>query len=201
MGGLQDAGSILLHDYWRRIFQELGGTIDDTRIGAVTETLRKRFKSGAIATEDDWQRLAALVVAEAHNLRMPLEFLNFEQLRTRHKDFIDGERKLLAKHQTKNPDEWIEHAVSSLTRSTQWLCIQGILHQGYVWRCRTCFHTNWNEIDALRPTLICKICGTNRSAPVDEPTAENSLHLGISLNIFPAIRPRTSRICFALGAI
>jgi hypothetical protein len=169
MGGLQNTGSILLHDYWRTVFQELGGAIANTRLDEIKARLKKRLRNGTIESEDDWERMARLVATEAHQVRIPLQSLSFEQLRKRHEPLLEQERQLLEEHQTENPEEWMEHVQASLPRSVQWLCTQGVLYQGHEWRCRTCYHTNWNAIGALQPKLICEVCGTCEAAPVDKP--------------------------------
>jgi hypothetical protein len=169
MGGLQNAGAILLHDYWRTVFQELGGAIANARIDGIKATLKKRLRKGTIETEDDWERVARLVATEAHRVRIPLQSLSFEELRKRHAPLLEQERQFLEENQTENPEEWMEHAQVSLPRSVQWLCTQTVLYQGHEWRCRTCYHTNWNDMSALQPKLSCEVCGTSEAAPVDKP--------------------------------
>lgn len=168
-GGIQGAGSVLLHRYWKRVFDELGGAIGAARHDDIKRTLKKRLPEGAIDGEDDWDRLTRLVAHEADQVRMPLRTLNFDDLRKRHEPFVENERKILEEHKTKNPDEWIAHAQASLPQSVKWLCARSVLYQGYEWRCHTCYHLNWNQVGALHPQTNCEVCNTNQIAPVDKP--------------------------------
>lgn len=168
-GGLQNAGAVLLHSYWKGVFDELGGAIGSARHDAIKRTLKKRLSMGMIRGEDAWDRLAKLVAHEAHQARLPLRVLNFNDLLMRHDPFVEKERKILEEHKTENPEEWIADARASLPRSVKWLCAQSVLYQGYEWRCPTCYHSNWNPITALRPESTCEVCGTNQISPVDKP--------------------------------
>ncbi len=168
-GGLQEAGSALLHRYWKEVFEELGGAIATDRHDVIKRTLKKRLKTGTICDEDDWGRLAELVAREASHVRMPLQTLNFDELHNRHQPWIEKERKLLKEHHTENPEEWLDHAQASLPGSVKWLCSQSVLYQGYEWRCSTCFHRNWNPIQFLQSQMTCEVCGTSQITPVDKP--------------------------------
>ena len=168
-GGLQDAGAILLHSYWKAIFDELGGAIGADRHDLIQRTLKKRFKGGRIGSEDEWDRLTKLVAHEAHQVRMPSRILNFDDLRARHAPLLEKERRILEEQRTENPEEWIAHAEASLPHSVQWLCARSLLYQGYEWRCGTCYHSNWNQVGALDPLTNCEVCRTNQIAPVDKP--------------------------------
>ena len=82
-GGLQEAGSVLLNRYWKKVFEELGGAIGAARHDNIKETLKKRLRMRTISSEDDWDRLAKLVAHEAHQVRMPLRVLSFAKLHRR----------------------------------------------------------------------------------------------------------------------
>ena len=168
-GGLHESGAVLLHRYWKSVFEELGGAISAHRHDDIKRALKKQIRTGHIDSEDAWDRLAKLVVLEAHQVRMPLRVINFEKLRARHVPFIETERRLLEDRQTPNPDEWTADARESLQRSVQWLCARSVLYQGYEWRCSTCYHSNWMHIGALEPVAACEVCGTSQIAPVDKP--------------------------------
>ncbi len=42
-GSLQDAASVLLHSYWRSVFEELGGAIGPSRREQIKDSIKKRF--------------------------------------------------------------------------------------------------------------------------------------------------------------
>ena len=167
-GRLQDAGEYLLHSYWKLAFDELGGATATDRHEIIKRTLKKRLRSGQVDSEDAWDRLASLVAREAHQVRMPLQVMSFADLRGRHRPYIENERQILVQRQTKDSDAWIERARNSLRRSVQWLCSRSILYRGYEWRCGTCYHSNWNQIGALKQLATCEVCGTGQDAPVDK---------------------------------
>jgi hypothetical protein len=168
-GDAEAASDVLLHKYWNAVFESLGSTIGDTRLETIKTTLKKRLREGTLDSEDEWERLARLVAAEARQVRMPLTSIDFEELEKRHAPYLDEEKKALDAHKAEDPDRWLEHAKASLPNGLKGLCIRGILHQGYEWRCRLCNHTNWNSVTALHPELFCKVCGTGRPLPVSQP--------------------------------
>lgn len=172
-GNLQSAASVLLHSYWRAVFEELGGAIGETRKNQISNALKKKTRHVTTQpsewTEDIWDRMTALVASEARQVRIPQQSLSFADLRKRHEPYIEMEKLVLAEHDAENPEEWIERASRSVTRSVQELCALKVLFQGYEWRCDTCFNTNWNEIGALTPQLTCVVCGTKKPAPVEKP--------------------------------
>ncbi len=42
-----------------------------------------------------------------------------------------------------------------------------MLFQGHLWSCRRCHHRNWADMAALKPTLVCEVCGASAEVPVD----------------------------------
>ena len=168
-GSLQDCGAVLLHRFWKSVFDDLGTGIDTSRDVTIKRALMNRFPTGKIDIEDDWEYLASLIAREARKVRMPLRVLNFDELRKRHDPFLEKERRLLEEHHTENPEEWIADVQASLERSVKWLCARSVLYQGYELRCRTCYHSNWIHIGALEPVTACEVCGTSQIAPVDKP--------------------------------
>ena len=166
-GGLQNCGAVFLHSFWKSIFEDLGGAIGTSQNDTIKRTLKKRFPDRQMNSEEDWDRLVDLVGQQAHQVRMPSRVLDFDALRKRHEPFVDKERRLLEDRQADGIDEWIEDTKTSLIHSLQWLCARSILYQGYEWRCRTCYNSNWTHIGALEPVMACEVCGTNQIAPVE----------------------------------
>ena len=167
-GGLQEAGSVLLHSYWRTAFAKLGGAVGADRRDDIKRTLKKRFRFGTISSEDDWDRLGKLVSQEAQRVRMPSRVMSYEDLSREFEPFLEKERKRLKKNRIEAPDEWLLHAKRSLPGSTMWLCSRSVLYQGYELRCSRCFHINWKPIGELRPEMACEVCGSGQIMPVDK---------------------------------
>ncbi len=165
-GGIHRAKEIFLSRFWSERFERLGATpkATDGRISAVTQRLRKRFRGGQIASEDEWARLANLVLAEARAERFPSRYLTFDDLRT---EFDAYRNAYWTKHRpTPSPEEREEHEKLSLAASIKYLCQREILHQGHEWRCRQCFNNNWVSLDDLRRIMVCEVCGKSEPAPV-----------------------------------
>jgi hypothetical protein len=172
-GGLQEAGVVLLHSYWRSIFEEIGGAIGTARRARIKDSIKKKVRSVTTPPgswdDDIWSRMAALVASEAHQVRIPQQSLSYDELAKKHEPFLEKEREVLASQQAEEPEEWIAQAKRSLRNGVQNRCAQKVLFQGYQWRCDVCFNTNWNDLGALKPELICAICGASEPAPVDKP--------------------------------
>jgi hypothetical protein len=167
-GDIYRAREIFLSRFWKEQFELLGATPKATteRLAAVTQRLRKRFRAGQIASDDEWARLANLVLAEARAERFPSRYLRFDDLRTRFDEYRNAYR---AKRPPTSPrDEWDELESRSLGTSVKYLCQREILHQGHEWRCRQCFNNNWVSLDDMKRVLICEVCGRNEPAPVAE---------------------------------
>jgi len=168
-GGIHRAKEIFLSRFWKDRFELLGATPKATneRISAVTQRLRKRFRGGKIDSDDEWARLASLVLAEARAERSPSRYLKFDDLQL---EFDKHRNTFWIEHPTATPrEEWDESEKRSLEKSVKYLCEREILHQGHEWRCPQCFNNNWVSIYDLKRILDCKVCGKNELAPVAEP--------------------------------
>lgn len=172
-GGLQEAGAVLLHSYWRAIFEELGGTIGSARRSQIKDAIKKKLR--AVTTppgnwdDDTWQRMTSLVATEAYQVRVPQQTLSYDDFQKRHEPYLEREKVILAEHKAKEPDDWLARANRSLRNGLQERCARNVLFQGYRWKCDTCYNSNWNDIASLKPELTCSICGASEPAPVDKP--------------------------------
>lgn len=167
-GGLQNCGSVLLHSFWKSVFDQLGGAAGADRREQIKKTLKKKIKNKIIENEGDWDRLASLVSNEAHQVRLPLRVLNFDILEMQHQALVEEEHEEIGGTKTDSSDSWAEDAKESLRRSVQWLCSRGVLHQGYEWRCHNCFNSNWSQIGSLKAILNCEVCGNQKILPVNK---------------------------------
>lgn len=166
-GGLQTTAAYLLHAYWKGVFEDLGGATGAARHDEIKRILRRRLRDTRLQSEESWDRLARLVAAEAHRVRIPLRKLSFDELRSGHAPFLEQERDRFRDSSPIDIEERIGSAGASLPTSVQALCARSVLYQGYEWRCDTCFHTNWNPIGSLRSAPNCEVCGKVQPAPVD----------------------------------
>jgi hypothetical protein len=171
-GGIQQAEEIFLSQFWREQFERVGASAKPTdgRIATVKQHLQKKLKAGSIVSDEEWTRLAKVVLAEARNERSSPRYLRFDALQ----DEFDKYRKsYLAKHasvgSSGDQEGADEREKYSLADSARYLCQKGILLQGHEWRCRRCFNNNWESIDNLKQVMVCDVCGRNEPAPVADP--------------------------------
>jgi hypothetical protein len=136
----------------------------------VKKHLQKKLRRGSIGSDDEWIRLAKIVLAVARTERFPSRHLKFDNLQI---EFDEYRKSIWAKHRSATSSsgeddegEDDEHQRHYLAESARYLCQQGILHQGHEWRCRQCFNTNWVSIDDLKRAMVCEVCGRNEPAPV-----------------------------------
>ena len=169
--GIHRAKEIFLSQFWKEHFERLGTTTKPTerRIDALKLHLRKKCKAGCIDSDDEWTRLAMVVLAEARNERFPSRHLKFEDLRSDFTHFRDVYRtKHALTRQQDNDNEPDAIEVRSLAASVRYFCQRGILLQGHEWRCHQCFNTNWESIENLEQIMNCEVCGRTEPAPVAE---------------------------------
>ena len=168
-GGMQKAGSVLLHPYWKTVFARFGGAVAADRHGDIKRVLKKRLRSGTISGDDEWDRLAGLVSQEAQRVRMPSQTLSYEDLTREFEPFLEKEREQLRKNRVDDPEEWLIHSQRSLPESVMRLCSRSVLYQGYELQCPRCLHSNWKRIGELQPEVACEVCGIGLVIPVDKP--------------------------------
>lgn len=172
-GGVQNAGNVLLHKFWRSAFEDLGAALSETRREEIKATIRKKIRTVTTGPaewdEPTWQRLTSVVASEAYQVRVPLRALSYEELEKRHQAFLAKEAEELRSDATEDAGDWMEYAKATLRKSVQDRCARRVLFQGHQWRCRTCFATNWNDIASMGLQLHCEICGATERAPVNEP--------------------------------
>jgi hypothetical protein len=169
-GGAESMAWILLHAYWNGVFESLGASIGEERLEDIKNTLKKRLRNHSLGSDEDFGRLASVVARFSYEVRHPRMSVNLDQLKERHRPFLD-EEKLNLERLLEQKDEaptWLKHAENTLFDSIERMSMKGVLQQGYEWQCSQCFHVNWNGITNLRPELTCGACGKGRPAPVEQ---------------------------------
>jgi hypothetical protein len=156
-GGIHRANEIFLGKFWQDQFEALGATpaVTEARRDQVTRTLQKRLRSGQIANDDDWSRIANVVLSEARAVRLDPRYFKFDDLALRFEEFRNS---YWTAHEACTPrSEWDEDEKRSLSESVKYLCQREILHQGHEWRCGECYSNNWVGIDDLKCSMICEV--------------------------------------------
>lgn len=169
-GGLGAANSFLMSRFWRTQLAEFGATDQrpERRLDAVKSRLRKRMPKGQIDLSDDKSlgRLADIVQQEADGIRLSIDSISWDKLRTDHETLInaDWERSPGDDDSRVETMEWDRR---SLAPAVQSLCERGILYQGRDFSCRRCHHKSWISIAELKMTIVCEVCKHTEPAPVD----------------------------------
>jgi len=166
--GIHRGREIFLNKFWKEQFETLGATpsANEDRLPELVQTLKKRLKSGAIADDDEWLRVAKQVIAEARKLRLAPRYLRFDHLS---KSFDSYRNDYWSVNQPATPrEEWDDEERRSLSESVKYLCQREVFHQGHEWLCPRCNNNNWVSIDALKKSMVCDVCGTATPAPVAE---------------------------------
>ena len=168
-GGIHRAKAIFLSKFWKDQFESLGATptLAEGRRSQVLQNLRKRLRSGQIVTDEDWDRLAQVVLSAARGVRLDPRYFKYDALTRQFEDFRNA---FWNTHEAGAPrSEWDEHERQSLSESVRYLCQREVLHQGHEWRCNDCYNNNWVSLGDLKMSMICDVCGATRPAPVADP--------------------------------
>lgn len=198
-GSLDRAYQVLTHGFWKQQFIKLG-TPSESQYPDIIRKLKKRFPPQAgkyvIESEDQWERLARLLVSQASNVRQPKYTVKLRTL-------IDEWQKVLerAVERPESPrdqkDSILANGPQELTSSLEALCREEVFHQGHNWTCDHCAYRNWTALDALRMTLTCQVCHREHNTPID-------LQFDFRLNEFLATCIRehdTLSVVWALGEL
>jgi hypothetical protein len=88
-GGIHQAKEIFLSQFWKEQFERLGATAEPTekRIETVKKHLQNRLRTGSIGSDDEWTRVAKVVLAVARTERFPSRHLKFDNLQIEFDEF------------------------------------------------------------------------------------------------------------------
>ena len=172
-GGMNNARSFLLHEFWCKQLQNYGAT--DQRTDARQERVQTKLlrRIGAhpldLADANQLHTLSDILLQEADSVRMKVHSIDWADFES---DFKDIAERYDAAYQAQDPnhnqeeeDRW---RADSLRRSVQDLCGLGVLHQGYENKCPKCLHRSWVSIADLTPQIVCEVCHEERPAPVNK---------------------------------
>lgn len=168
-GGIHRAREIFLKRFWKQQLESLGASpsAGEDRLPELVQRLKNRLRSGQLGTEDDWQRLARVVLTEAREVRLAPRYMRFDRLTEQFEEFRNA---YWTTHQAGTPrEQWDASEKRSLADSVQYLCQREIIHQGHEWLCPRCNNSNWASVDSLRKSMECEVCGTEVPAPVASP--------------------------------
>ena len=170
-GNTPTAFDFLMNSYWRDIIIHLGGISPEKNEPFrehVVRTLKKRLSSTGeslvISSEDQWYRLARIAVQVGHKIQKEERFVHYGFLKSKWELLVKQDLED-ASHLSEEDKEYYRED-RHLDQSIQSMCDAQILFQGREWQCRKCYNKNWVSIEKISRTLVCEVCGNEKSAPV-----------------------------------
>jgi hypothetical protein len=174
-GDLERASALLLHPFLREQFAKLGGTPNVPADKAIPtlNRLKKKWRGEApfdLGDEAERRALAELIVKAARELKSPMVFVSYDDLKTRWEAHC---ATFWAAHaaqqgQPEGPDvDRNKREAESLDACLIELRHRQIMYQGHQWTCRRCHHRNWVDLASLSSELFCQVCKTPAQAPVN----------------------------------
>src|SRR5260370_8990618 len=174
-GALERGTSFLLHLFLREQFAKLGGTPNVPADKAIPtlNRLKKKWRREAafdLTGEAERRAFAELVVKAARELKTPMAFVSYDDLKASWEAHRAAYWVAQAAQQRQQgpPDvNRDKRSVESLDACLIELRRRQIMYQGHQWTCRRCHHRNWVDLASLSPELFCQVCKTPAQAPVD----------------------------------
>jgi hypothetical protein len=172
-GGLGRASSFLLHPFLREHFAKLGGapSLPADKVTPTLNRLQKKWRGEAafdLTAEAERRALVELIVKAARELKSPMDFVSYDDLRGSWKTHRAA--YWAAHSQPGAPDrdvDWDKHEERSLDTCLIEMRRRQLMFQGYRWTCPRCHHRNWVGLAALSSELLCEVCKLPAQAPVD----------------------------------
>lgn len=174
-GGLERAASFLLHPFLREQFAKLGGTpnLPPDKAIPTLNRLTKRWRGEAafdLTGEAERRALTELIVKAARELKSPMGFVSYDDLKTSwevHRAAYWAAHAVQQRQEGSVDVDRNKREAESLDACLIELRRRQVMYQGHQWTCRRCHHRNWVDLASLSPELFCQVCKTPAQAPVD----------------------------------
>jgi hypothetical protein len=167
---LQTAYAVLGSGFWKSVFNEMAvprEVFDNEKrveLAAKLEKPIKRDGPSALATKDDFERLADVVARIAPDLKTPRAMRPYDW-------FVDMYRKSDECKRPRDPARTAEDIEQQIQREVEEQlrrrCLESVLVQGYAWKCRRCLHQNWSTVEALGRVVTCEVCDRQEATPAN----------------------------------
>ena len=174
-GGLERATSFLLHPFLREQFAKLGGTpnvVADKAIPTLNR-LKKKWRGEAafdLTGEAERRALAELVVKAARELKTPMVFVSYDDLKASweaHRAAYWAAQAAQQRQQGPADVDRDKRELELLDACLIELRRRQIMYQGHQWTCGRCHYRNWVDLASLSSQLLCQVCKMPAQAPVD----------------------------------
>jgi hypothetical protein len=173
-GGFSRAREALLHPFLQEKFAELGGApnVPADKVSPTVARLKRTAKARLNPTFDlrdelDTTALAELIVRAARDLKNPLKFISYEDLKADWKTYREAYWMRHTKPSSGADAAWDRHEEDSLDNALIEMRRRQMVFQGHRWVCRTCHHRNWVDFAALSSHLTCEVCKRIEQVPVN----------------------------------
>lgn len=168
MGSLRAAADVFESQMWQPILNELAmprAAFNEERRADLIAKLKKPFGGNGppMVREDDFERLADVVARIAPDLKMPPATRRFDYFVKMFEK--TDEAKRIRDHAPSDDAERRVRVDAEL--QVRYRRSEGILVQGYAWKCRRCDHPNWKTVKALRDVVACEACEQKHAIGAD----------------------------------
>jgi len=177
-GGLQQAGQVLRHSFWRDIFERLskrGPTVEAKLVQRVRNKLDKRreaiasqLSSGASQPIEWLSNLVIQLSREGRSDEADITFAEIkEDFHAQREQYIAANPDFRPKVSNEDITRDHEEVTQRLKSAVQGLTNAGVLIEGIRVRCANCGSGYWRDIGSLRQTTSCDGCQTLIYTPVE----------------------------------
>lgn len=159
--GLRAAYEVLGSEFWKAVLNEMAvprEVFDNVKRAELAARLEKPIRRDGptvLAAKDDFERLADVVARIIPDLKAPVAMKPYEW-------FVETYRGTEECTHLRDPALTAEENERQLHREVEQQlrlrCFEGVLAQGYAWKCPRCLHQNWSTVGALSGTVTCEVC-------------------------------------------
>ena len=161
LGSIRSAAAILEDEFWKSVFLDMAvprEVFDDAKRADLAERLKKPIQKdgpATLATDADFRSLAETVAQIAPDLKTPVAKRSFDWFLMMYRKAEECKR---ARDPKLSPDDIERRTIQEVEEQLRRRCAEGVLIQGYDWKCPRCLHRNWSTVGALGPILTCEVC-------------------------------------------
>jgi hypothetical protein len=168
LGDLHTAFEVLGSQFCKFVFEDMAmprAIVDDEKRRRLALLLKKRIENARLEkleTVEDFELLANVVSRIAPDLKTPRGMRAYDWFVEMYRRTDESKRHASERLSEDEIEQELQKAVAFQLRL---LCADGVLTQGYAWRCPFCLHNNWATVEALKRLLACEVCGRGHRIP------------------------------------
>lgn len=167
-GSLFHAGMVADDPYWRDVFLELSGKLDDDTRAANVAKVLSELAEGAGGSLQAGSVAIGAAAAELIRRRVLLHGERPEKpygwFKSRFQRMQGQERKAGRTNLWSDGEKFEEQRREELESYLH----DGIIHRGMRVKCEVCGHSGWWSVDSLRETVACESCTAASALPLEQ---------------------------------